>query len=257
MEMTDSQLIHSVMKMQEELVSALAEISRLSSDMSKNQQSTMLVKPFIPSSEEEREQVMRSLFNLQRSGITNMMAADDYIQRRFGFTKAKSQDYLFYYIDNYPELEEQYSKRNGDSVDTSSVSTGGQKKRKGPKPYAEMTPEELAEAKIRAAARVRAKAEKVEETAPIVEAPIVEAVVVEAPVVARKKTNIRLKKPDAQEPKPKGVLIWNAFMNTVKAEMMQGANGIEPSYNDIMKKAQELKEADPISYKLFTDNWAN
>ena len=248
--MTDTQLIQSVMKMHEELVSALAEISRLQDDMTKNQQPSVEAKPFIPSSEEEREKVMRSLFNLQRSGITNMMAGDDYIQKRFGFTKEKSQDYLFYYIDNYPELEEQYSKPKGDSVDGSSVSTGGQKKRKGPKPYAEMTPDELAEAKLRAAARVRAKAEKVDE-------PAAETAAVEAPVVARKKTVIRLKKPDTQEPKPKGVLIWNAFMNTVKAEMMQEANGVEPSYNDIMKKAQELKEADPISYKVFTDNWAN
>jgi hypothetical protein len=252
MELTDNQLIHSVIKMQEELVSALAEISRLSSDMTKNQQSIVTVKQFIPSSEDEREQVIRSLFNLQRSGMTNMMASDDYIQRRFGFTKEKSQDYLFYYIDNYPELEEKYSKRNGDSVDTSSVSTAGNKKRKGPKPYAEMTPEELAEAKIRAAARVRANAENLEEATPVVQSPVVEV-----PVVARKKTIIRLKKPDAQEPKPKGVLIWNAFMNTVKLEMMQGNNGEEPSYNTVMKKAQELKEADPISYKLFTDNWAN
>ena len=250
MEMTDTQLIQSVMKMHEELVSALAEISRLQDDMTKNQQPSVEAKPFIPSSEEEREKVMRSLFNLQRSGITNMMAGDDYIQKRFGFTKEKSQDYLFYYIDNYPELEEQYSKPKGDSVDGSSVSTGGHKKRKGPKPYAEMTPEELAEAKIRAAARIRAKAEKAEEVAPVVLAPVEVA-------VPRKKTIIRLKKPDAQEPKPKGVLIWNAFMNTVKAEMMQGNGGVEPSYNDIMKKAQELKEADPVSYKLFTENWAN
>ena len=248
--MTDTQLIQSVMKMQEELVSALAEISRLHADMTKNQQPSVAAKPFVPSSDEERDQVTRFLFNLQRSGITNMMAADDYVQRRFGFTKETSQGYLFYYIDNYPELEEQYSKPKGDSVDGSSVSTGGHKKRKGPKPYAEMTPEELAEAKIRAAARVRAKTEKAEEVAPVVATPV-------EVVVPRKKTIIRLKKPDAQEPKPKGVLIWNAFMNTVKTEMMQTNGGVEPPYNDIMKKAQELKEADPVSYKLFTDNWAN
>ncbi len=255
MELTDNQLIHSVIKMQEELVSALAEISRLSSDMTKNQQSTVAVKQFIPSSEDEREQVMRSLFNLQRSGITNMMASDDYIQRRFGFTKEKSQDYLFYYIDNYPELEEKYFKPRGDSVDTSSVSTGGHKKRKGPKPYAEMTPEELAEAKEKAQARARSKIEKVDQPVSPLEA-------TSEVVIPRKRTVIRLKKitdPDQEvhEPKPKGVLIWNAFMNTVKLEMMQGNNGEEPSYNTVMKKAQELKEADPISYKLFADNWAN
>ncbi len=239
------------MKM-EELVSALAQdVSRLSSDMMKNQESTIPTNAFIQSSEEERDKVMRSLFNLQRTGIINMMASDDYIQKRFGFTKAKSQDYLFYYIDNYAELEEQYSKPRGGSVDTSSVSTSGTKKRKGPKPYAEMTPEELAEAKAKAQARVKSKSEKVEEAVVSTEEPVV-----------RKRTIIRLKKtvdPDQEghEPKPKGVLIWNAFMNTVKLEMMQDSNGEEPSYTAIVKKAQELKEADPISYKLFTDNWAS
>lgn len=261
MEMTYTQLIQSVIKMQEELVSALAEVSRLTSDMAKNQQpSTPLTsKPFIPSSEEERGHVVRFLFNLQRSGITNMMSADDYIQKRFGFTKAKSQDYLFDYIDNYAELEEQYSKPKGESIDGSSVSTASLKKRKGPKPYAEMTPIELAEAKAKAEARARAKTEVVLS----VEAPS------EAPVLKKKKKTILLlkkpeaqvpkpeaqePKPEAQEPKPKGVLIWNAFMNMVKDDMMRVNGGTEPSYNDIMKKAQEMKEADPVSYKLFADN---
>jgi hypothetical protein len=245
MDMTDSQLIQSIMKMQEELVSALAEVNRLTADLVKSQQSTEPVAraPFTPS-EEERDNVRRFIFNLQRTGMTNMMGADDYIQKRFGFTKTKSEDYLFDYIDNYSEIEDLYSKPRADVSETSSVSTNGTKKRKGPKPYAEMTPEELAEAKAKAKARADAKIENVR---PAVEEPV------EEPVV-RKKTIIRLKKSDT-EPKPKGVLIWNAFMNMVKAEMMQGANGVEPSYADIVKKAQELKEADPVSYKLFTDNW--
>jgi len=253
MDMTDSQLIQSVIRM-EELVSALAQdVSRLTADIVKSQQSNTeaeLMERFIPCSDEECDKVMRFLFNLQSSGITNMVAVDDCIQKRFCFTKAKSQEYLFYYIDNYIELKEQYSKRKDDSVDTSSVSTNGTKKRKGPKPYAEMTPEELAEAKGKAQARSKSKTEKVEEPVSSLE----------APVVARKRTVIRLKKAEApgqesQEPKPKGVLIWNAFINTVRAEMMQGTEE-EPSYNEVMKKAQELKEADPISYKLFSDNWA-
>ena len=253
MDMTDSQLIQSVMKMQEELVSALAEVNRLTADIVKSQQSNteaQAMKPFVPSSDEERDNVRRFLFNLQKTGMTNMVAADDYVQKRFGFTKGKSQDYLFDYIDNYTEIEELYSKARTDMSESSSVSTNGGKKRKGPKPYSEMTPEELAEAKLKAKARADAKAEKVEEPVASIEPP-----------VTRKRTVIRLKKvvsseQEVQEPKPKGVLIWNAFMNTVKAEMMQGSNGVEPSYNDIVKKAQELKEADPISYKLFTDNWA-
>ena len=76
--------------------------------------------------------------------------------------------------------------------------------------------------------------------------------------VVTKKTILKLKKtpsPEGQEVKPKGVLIWNSFMKTVKAEMQTVAGGEEPSYDDVRKKAQEMKEADPESYKLFSDNW--
>jgi hypothetical protein len=31
----------------------------------------------------------------------------------------------------------------------------------------------------------------------------------------------------------------------------------EPSYNDVLKKAQEEKEAEPESYRLFAENWSN
>ena len=245
--MTDTQLIQSVMKMQEELVSAIADVNRLAADMVKSQNyNTVVTRQFVPC-EEEQENVRRFLFNLQRTGLTNMMSADEYIQKRFGFTKSKSEDYLFDYIDNYTEIEEVHSRTKIDTSESSSVSTNGTKKRKGPKPYSEMTPEELVEAKAKALARSKSK---VEGSVASTEASVV-----------RKRTVIRLKKVEADqevhEPKPKGVLIWNAFMNTVKVEMMQGNNGEEPSYNEIMKKAQELKEADPISYKLFTDNWAN
>ena len=229
--------------MQEELVSALADVNSLRSDMIKSQESTR--QPFVPS-EDERDSVRRFLFNLQRSGMTNMIAADEYIQKRFGFTKSKSEDYLFDYIENYSEIEDLYKPR-ADVSESSSVSTNGTKKRKGPKPYAEMTPEELAEAKAKAQARSKPK----------VEEPKVEEPVVATDVSLQKRTVIRLKKSEpGQEPKPKGVLIWNAFVNTVKVEMMQGGNGEEPSYSAVVKKAQELKEADPTSYKLFTENWA-
>ena len=252
--MSDTQLIQCIMRMQEELVSALADVSRLISEVTKSNQSyTVPAKPFVPSSEEEYKNVTHFLFNLQKSGIINMIGADDFIQKRFGFTKAKSQDYLFSYIDNYAELEELYSRTKLDISEASSVSTTGSKKRKGPKPYAEMTPEELTEAKVKAEARLRSKSVKLDQTVLSLDVPV------EA-VVARKRTVIRLKKAndttqEAHEPKPKGVLIWNAFINTVKAEMMQGKAGEEPSYNDVMKKAQELKEEDPISYRLFADNW--
>jgi len=236
MEMTDSQLIHSVIKMQEELVSALAEVSRLTTDIAKSQELySSVVKTVFASSEEEKGQVMRFLFNLQKSGITNMMAADDFIQKRFGFAKVKCQDYLFIYIDNYTELEAVYMNPKA-LVDTSIV-VAAAKKRKGPKPYSEMSPEELAEAKAKKAISKQVDSDQT--------------------VPQLKKTVLKIKKTPVKsdEPKPKGVLIWNAFMNTVKAEMIQADSAVEPSYNDIMKKSQELKEADPESYKLFSENW--
>ena len=242
MEMTDSQLIQSVIKMQEELVSALAEVSRLTTDIAKSQEVyASVAKHSFASSEEEKEQVMRFLFNLQKSGITNMMAADEFIQKRFGFAKAKCQDYLFNSIDNYTELEALYSKPK--TVVDNSIVVAAAKKRKGPKPYSEMTPEELAEAKAKKAIRDSSKPAEGDQ-------------VVSDVASTTKKTVLKVKKVKSDEPKPKGVLIWNAFMNTVKAEMMQEDCAVEPSYNDIMKKAQEMKEADPESYKLFSENWA-
>jgi hypothetical protein len=247
MEMTDSQLIQSVLKMQEELVSALAEVSRLTADMAQQSQPST-GKPFFTTCEEEREQVMRFLFNLQKSGITNMMAADDFIQKRFGFVKAKCQEYLFDYIDNYTELEALYSKPKAEAVE-SVVATIVPKKRKGPKPYSEMTPEEVAEVKAKKAMRQESKGTiyPVETTEP--------ATVVKTKITLKSK---KLAKPSGEETKPKGVLIWNAFMNTVKAEMMKvSGDNAEPSYNDVLKKAQEEKEAEPESYRLFAENWSN
>jgi len=240
MDMSENDLIQSVVKMQEELVSALAEVSRLTADLASQQQFT---KPFFASSEEERDQVMKFLFNLQKSGITNMMAADEFVKKRFGFSTAKSQDFLFEFIDNYSELEAKYTKP------VAVVEEVVAKKRKGPKPYSEMTPEELAEAK--------AKKSKVK---PMVE-PLTEAVTVAEPMAEpvaepkQKKTIVKLAKKVDGEIKPKGVLIWNAFMNIVKAEMTV-AGSPEPSYNEVVKKAQEQKEADPESYKLFSENWS-
>jgi len=243
MEMTDTQLIQSVIKMQQELVSALSEISRLRTDMTDAKQQDMhATKPFFSSSEEEREQVMRVLFNIQKSGIRLTMSSEEFIQKRFGFTKSKSEDYIFEYIDTFRELELRYN--NSKSVDPVEISA--KIKRKGPKPYSEMTADELIEAKAKKASR---DAEKRVET--VVASPVEET-------VQKKKTILKLKKThvSSDEPKPKGVLIWNAFMNMVKAEMMQGSSA-EPSYNEVLKKALEEKEANPESYKLFSENWSN
>ena len=204
---SDDQLLAMIVKMQDDLTTALEELGQLTADLKrfreKEQQELSILNPVFGSLDEERTQVMRSLFALRDTGIVNMMCADQYLQKRFGFTQAKAQQYLFDFIDNCQELEPLYSRSN--------------------------------------------------------------TTVSKVPDVP-KKTVLKSKKvlapkPDASEvtvdtPKPNALQVWNSFVNTVKLEIFH-STGVEPSYNEYLKKAQEMKEADPESYKLFADNWSN
>ena len=219
--MTDVELIQSVTALQDKLVVALGEMKTLISEM------TEVSRPTFTTDEEEKEKVYKFVFNLQKTGMTNMLNTDEYIQKRFGFTKAKSQTYLFDYIDNYTELSAKYS--NKPVVEEPVIV----KKRKGPKPYSEMTPDELIQAKAKKAGLIN---------------PVNE-------VLNTVKRTIKLKKTPSDTPlKSNAMFVWNAFMETVKAEMETG--GEEVKYDDVRKKALEMKEADPASYKLFSDNWS-
>lgn len=251
MEMTDSQLIQSVTRMQEELVAAVSDLNRLASEMANTQQ---ISKPSFSSSEEERGQVMKFLFNLQRTGITNMLSADEYIQKRFSFTRAKAREYLFDYIDNYHEIETMLSAMKVAPTTTTEV-----KKRKGPKPYSEMTPEEIEQAKAKKARSKGSESSSVQSnssgSSPMAEpAPVAKpapAPVAEPSGSSQKKTVLKLKK-NTEGPKSNAMLIWNSFMNTVRSEMGEGV-----SYDEVRKKAIEMKAGDPESYKLFSENWTN
>jgi len=199
---SEDQLLAMIVKMQDDLTTALEELGQLTAELKKfrerEQQELSLLDPG-----EERAQVMRSLFALRDLGIVNMMNADEYLQKRFGFTQAKARQYFFDFIDNCRELDPLYSRSN--------------------------------------------------------------TVVSKVPDVP-KKTVLKSKKvlapkPDAPEvtldtQKPNALQVWNSFVNTVKLEMMH-STGVEPSYNEYFKKAQEMKDADPDSYKLFADNWSN
>jgi hypothetical protein len=222
MEMTDDMLIQSVDTMQEELINILEELNRLRTEVMQMQE---VPKQTFTSLEDERAHVFRFLFNLQKTGITNMLGADDYIQKRFGFTKAKSLEYSFEYIDNYDELRVVYSKASVKALKVPSV-----KKRKSSTPPESLEPE--------------ASVAKIEVSEPL-----------DVPLVSEpKKKIIKIKKKavgSTEEQKPKGVLIWNSFMNTVKAEMFQ-KSGVEPSYDEVRKKSIEMKKSDPESYKLFS-----
>jgi hypothetical protein len=207
MDASDDQLLAMIVKMQDDLTTALEELSQLTVELKrfreKEQQERSLTATVFGSLDEERAQVMRSLFSLRGLGIVNMMNADEYLQKRFGFTQAKARQYLFDFIDNCQELEPLYSCSNNTVSKVPDV----------PK-------------------KTVLKSKKV--LAP---------------------------KPDAPEvtldtPKPNALQVWNSFVNTIKLEIFH-STGVEPSYNEYLKKAQEMKEADPDSYKLFAENWSN
>jgi len=206
---SEDQLLAMIVKMQDDLTTALEELGQLTADLKKfrekEQQELSLLDPVFSSLDEERAQVMCSLFALRDLGIVNMMNADEYLQKRFGFTQAKARQYFFDFIDNCRELEPMYSRPNN-TVPHS------------PEP------------------------------------PVIKKTVL-------KSKKVLTAKPDAPEvtldtPKPNALQVWNSFVNTVKLEMMH-STGVEPSYNEYFKKAQEMKDADPDSYKLFADNWSN
>lgn len=222
MEMTDFELVQSVMKLQAELTSALSEMKSLIAEVVAFQ---AVPKIEFASDEEEKGKVMLFLGNLKQCGI--MLNADEYLQKRFGFTKAKSYNYLFEYIDSFSKAP---------------VQAEAAKKKKGPKPYSEMTPEEVAEAKAK---RGQGKVVQVTEINHVDEPA--------QPDLKPKQRKFKLKK-TTDEVKPKAVLIWNSFLSTVKAEMSSNGS-IEVKYDDVRKKAQEMKVADPDSYRVFSETW--
>ena len=60
------------------------------------------------SREAERESVFRYMFDLQKSGVTNMLGSDRYVQRHFGFPLEKAEQYLNEYLENYNGLYLKY-----------------------------------------------------------------------------------------------------------------------------------------------------
>ena len=206
MDASEDQILAMITRMQDDLTSALAELAQLTAELKQfrdKETQLSLTATVFASLDDERAQVMRSLFALRDLGIVNMMNADEYLQKRFGFTQAKARQYLFDFIDNCQELELLYSRSNNTVSKVPDV----------PK-------------------KTVLKSKKVL------------ALKLDAPEVAV----------DTQ--KPNALQVWNSFVNTVKLEIFH-STGLEPPYNEYLKKAQEMKEADPESYKLFADNWSN
>ena len=47
--------------------------------------------------------------------------------------------------------------------------------------------------------------------------------------------------------------IWYSFIKMVQAEME--ATGEKPKYEDVLKKAKEMKDGDKDAYQLFSSTW--
>ena len=63
----------------------------------------------------------------------------------------------------------------------------------------------------------------------------------------------KIKEPEKRISKKSGFLVWNSFLDLVKNEME--SDGSQVKYDDLVKKALELKRSNPESYKLFSETW--
>jgi hypothetical protein len=198
-------LINRIELIESDIHSALSDLDKL------------MAKVPVESDEEEKNSVYAFVFKVLRTDLVKLINVDEFLVKRFGFTLEKSQKYLFDIIDKFSELRGKYEQQ---------VPVNTIVKKKGPKPYSQMTPEEV----------VAAKAKRASKTSDSEAAP----------------KRILKKKGDSQM-KSQGLLIWNSFVDITRVEME--ASGSTVSYDEVVKKAVELKKSDPDAYKLFSDNW--
>lgn len=197
---------------------------------------------------EENTRVFKFIFNLQRCGFPQVFNVEECIQKHFGVSKEKSEKMMFTYIEQLSEMNERFGASMAVSTSTYThlsdicesnlhISDSQPKKKKGPKPYSEMTSDELAIAKAK-------RLEKSGKVPSIRE--ISSDTVTITPDTAPKRV-IKVKKISD------GIKIWNSFIKIVRAEME--ASGERVTYEDIVKKAKEMKEADKSAYELFSATW--
>jgi len=178
--------------------------------------------------EEERMQVFNYMFDLQKSGVTNMLGCTSYIRNRFGFNLAKAQEYLSEYIENYDDLYLAYGPERADS------------------PLPQATQPQATQTKA--------------QTNVSTPSTILLQDSIQQPATAIKKrgrkpgktvTNAPVK---PVNPSPRGFLAWNAFRNKIKTDI-ETTTGTKVKSEVVMKRASEIKATDPIAYRLFTDSW--
>ena len=245
--MTDHQLLTSLKKVQENIEVTMAELSSLKEEM------------YAQSQKEERSKVFKFIDDVKRAGFTtDLSTIEGVIQRKFSLSTHKVMTHLIDYI-------EFTSNQNNTPIPV--VQPVVQPviqpvKRKGPKPYSEMTPEELIVAK----ASKTNKNSKVQKPEPLVLNTTLPEITGLQQVngVEELASPAMVVNSDLTEPvKEKRVLgvkkisdaskIWYSFVKTVQAEME--TTGEKVKYEDILKKAKEMKDGDKEGYKLFSSTW--
>ena len=179
---------------------------------------------------ENTMRVFKFIFNFQKSGFSQHYNVGECIQKYFRINKEKADGLLFSYIDNLQEITQKLSAQELPST----IIQPEQKKKKGPKPYSEMTPEELEAAKAK---RQERSSENKEQLASLEQ----------LPRPPTEKRVIKLKKSSD------AINIWNSFLKVVKAELEK--DGAQISYEEVVKKAKEMKESDKPAYELFSSTW--
>ena len=251
MQRSGKSLLESLKYIEDEITSTLSELASIKLSMDKEE-------------EDKTSRVFKFIVNLKKSGLSQEFNTSEAIQKHFGVSKERSDKYLFEYIEQYSEIVP------CESPVTETCIQGEIKKRKGPKPYSEMTPEELAGAKAKKLVKKTTVTTNTSETSEASEAlatvstvsedttkPLLTTVdtvtsVATVPKDVHEKPQqrrvIKLKKPNSD-----GNKIWNSFLKIVKADLEKNAPQL--NYKDLVKKAKEMKDADKDAYALFSSNW--
>jgi len=236
MPLSDKDILDSLQHIEDEIKETLKELSSIKQEMDAE-------------SSEETARVFKFLHNLERLSFSKQFNPGTCLQKHFGFSEEKAEKYLFKFIENISEVSQNCGSSLNSVVSESSShsshipdSQAAEKKRRGPKPYSEMTPEEL----------LLAKAKKLEKAA--LAANTSAEIVSHTPViVAQQIAPTKVKRVIKTKKLSDGIKIWNSFLKVVRAEVDTTGNSM--AYDDLVKKAKEMKEADPGAYELFSSTW--
>jgi hypothetical protein len=235
MPLSDKDILNSLQHIEDEIKATLKELSSIKEEMDAE-------------SSEETARVFKFLHNLERLSFSKQFNPGICLQKHFGFSEEKAEKYLFKFIEGISEITQSSPPLNSVVSETSSQnehvpdSQAPEKKRKGPKPYSQMSPEELLLAKTKKLEKAKLAANIPVEI--VKHTPVISSV---EPVQPKPKRVIKTKKVSD------GIKIWNSFLKVVRAEVEATGNAIP--YEDLVKKAKEMKEADPGAYELFSSTW--